>query len=131
MAKKRMTKIVFRPQKAIIETQTKSGKQRFLTIKKPILELTDYSKNPDFITVATIPKIVKAVWSISKQTVVVFWNTTSWELNEARTRDLMSFTTKISWVLGTFGKTSDFGKRCLRKSIIYNRRVSKKRFGEP
>jgi hypothetical protein len=122
---------VWRPQKAIIETETKSGRQRYLSVIKPIIKEVDYTKNPNLITIYSIPHVLKACWDIGKQAVVIFFNSSVWDLNASRCRELMSLCAKINWIYGNYGKTSQNGKRYMRESIKYNRLTQKRKFGEP
>jgi len=134
---KKKIRIVWRPIKAIIETETSKGKQRYLTLKKLCsVEERDFTKNPDHITLISVPHTARAIVNVNEPEIVtVFWDREVLRLNVFRARELMSFMAKISWYLGVYGKISQNGKRTRRKlsiRLLYNmRREAKKRYGEP
>ena len=117
--KKKRTRIVWRPQKAIIEAETKKGKVRYLTIRRPIVTEIDYTKNPDIFTIATFgeKQTLKAVgYKKDPFKVTVFCNKSAFELNVFRQREFFSFINKISWYLGLYGKKAKKWRRSMSKS---------------
>ena len=136
MTKRKPAKIVWRPKKAIIELETKSSKRRYLSIHHPMVKEVDFTKNPEGITLYSIPHVLTAkVYANDPETVVIYFNDDVWRVNAVRTSELIGLWSRISWYLGSFGKTSQFGKRTRRKlsivTILSSKREMKKRYGEP
>jgi len=136
MTKRKPAKIVWRPKKAIIELETKSSKRRYLSIRHPMVKEVDFTKNPEGITLYSIPHVLTAkVYANEPETVVIYFNDDIWRVNAVRSRELMSLVAKIGWYFGVYGKISQFGKRTRRKlsivTILSSKREMKKRYGEP